>query len=379
MVDAAPKKDESAVSDKEDEDAFFCYETSDVEIDGRKDGRQKDSGGEHDAVEEVQCAQEDSDGEPEYPEHADRGTFKKKQTSRKGVQKKGTKKEYLDDQSDGEDVQCEQDDPSELGIEEEDGDEDFEGEDEDTEPDDPETSIKRHVKRKRVQKKGKSTSDQINSRSSVKAIYGLVNKLPLQKKKLVREIEFDGILHLPNVTKANRKFSMWIFDHVDEMTSSISIDHHRDYKFDDEDMHKVMGVPAGGTKIERHCPEQKEKAVRKILGITSQERAIKTILEIVSEKYERPMTKAEKDRFKVAFVISVVTCLIAPPLKNDYFLTYYWGALCVPEQIKDYNWAGLAREEILSTGSRVIGELKGGNKTSNLNGCPFGLQVMLIR
>jgi hypothetical protein len=140
-------------------------------------------------------------------------------------------------------------------------------------------------------------------------------------------------------------------------------------------MHKVMGVPAGGTKIERHCPEHKEKAVRKILGITSHERAIKTILEIVSEDYESPMTKAEKDRFKVAFVISVVTCLIAPPLKNDYFLTYYWGALCVPELIKDYNWAGLAREEILSTGSRVIGELKGGNKTSNLNGCPFGLQV----
>jgi hypothetical protein len=351
MEDAAPNQDDSAVSDKEDGNGFDCYETSDVEIAGRMDRQQKDFGDQQDEIEEVQCEQGDPTehelevkdgedvavGEGEYPEPSVQETNKKKQRNIKGAQKKGTKKEYLEEQIEDEDVECEKDDPSQHGTEEEDGDEDFDAENEDSEPDDPETSIKRHVKRKRVQKKEKSSSEQINSRSSVKAIFGLVNKLPSQKKKLVREIEFGGILHLPNVTKANRKFSMWIFDHVDEMTSSISIDHHRDYKFDDEDMHKVMGVPAGGTKIERHCPEHKEKAVRKILAITSNERAIKTILEIVSEEYDRPMTKAEKDRFKVAFVISVVTCLIAPPLKNDYFLTYYWGALCVPEQIKDYN------------------------------------------
>ncbi|CAM0879267.1 unnamed protein product [Alopecurus aequalis] len=269
---------------------------------------------------------------------------------------------------DEEDAQCEQEDSSgDDGAEQEDDEQDAQ-------------VLDSGSSRKKKKEEGKKTPrpEHINSRCSVKAMRAIMDPFTEEKNNLVREMEFEGMLDLPRIKLSDRKFSMWLFDHVDEMASAIIIDPRRDLQFDDSDMHKVMGVPFGGARIRRNCPKYKEEAVREMLGISKSETRVNVIADILAEDYGRAMTQEERNRFKVAFAICAVTYIIAPSLKGTYFTTGYWGALYRPELIPKQDWSRFAREEILTTGSRVIGELQQGRKKANLNGCTHALQVYYV-
>jgi hypothetical protein len=84
------------------------------------------------------------------------------------------------------------------------------------------------------------------------------------------------------------------------------------------------------------------------------------------------MTEEERRTFKVAFAICACTFILAPPQKNDYFVTDYWGALANPDLIHMHNWCAYVRAEILDTARRVKAELRSVREKANLTGClPF--------
>jgi hypothetical protein len=225
----------------------------------------------------------------------------------------------------------------------------------------------------------KENQKQIMSRCSVKKLYKLMDEFGDEKKALVTEMGFGGILEIPYVEKSSRVFSMWILSHVDEAASAISNGNRRDVQFYAQDFGKVLGIPAGGTAIGSHPDADVVATVRKILGITDSETSILAIEEIVKKNYKKPMTKKQSDRFKVAFCICIVTYLLSPQLKGNHFWTGYWGALHTPELIPMYDWGKLVHEGILASARRVKSELVGTmKKKSNITGCTYGLQVRIV-
>ncbi|KAI4985403.1 hypothetical protein ZWY2020_018033 [Hordeum vulgare] len=226
--------------------------------------------------------------------------------------------------------------------------------------------------------KRKGSQNPINSRSSIKKMKGLVDRLCEQKRCLVREMGFEGLLHLPVVTRSNRKQSMWLMSKIDEKASAMVIDARRDLPFNDGDVGKVLGVPSVGSPIARNVLPHVGDVVRRILGINIGLHKITPIMRIVELKYRIPMTKDESRQFKVAFAICAMTFLLAPPLKHNYFTTDYWNALHMPDLIQMFNWGRYIREQLLSSAGRVKSELLGGKLKSNLSGCTFFLQVFYL-
>ncbi|XP_037432996.1 uncharacterized protein LOC119300007 [Triticum dicoccoides] len=103
--------------------------------------------------------------------------------------------------------------------------------------------------------KKKASQNPINSRSSIKKMKGLADGLSEEKKGLVHEMEFEGILDLPTIKKSNRQQSMWLMSKVDEKASAIIIDARRDLPFNDGDVGKVLGVPSVGSPVTRNAPD----------------------------------------------------------------------------------------------------------------------------
>uniref|UniRef100_A0ACD5Z706 Uncharacterized protein n=1 Tax=Avena sativa TaxID=4498 RepID=A0ACD5Z706_AVESA len=135
----------------------------------------------------------------------------------------------------------------------------------------------------------------------------------------------------------------------------------------------------GGTIIGTDPGTDVIASVRRILGMGDGENKMSAIEQIVMKVHKKPMTKMQRDAFKVAFAICSVTYLMSPIVKGNYFSTDYWGGLHTPELIPMYDWGKLVHDGILTTARRVKAETVGGAALkSNLSGCTLGLQVLYL-
>ncbi|TVU43690.1 hypothetical protein EJB05_10178, partial [Eragrostis curvula] len=115
------------------------------------------------------------------------------------------------------------------------------------------------------------------------------------KRQFVKEIGFAGLFQLPPLTNLNRKFTVWLMRNVDEVSQCILIGEGIDVK---------------------------------------EQRSIKVIQEILDRVYPGLMSKIEEDTFKVAFVVFVMSYLLAPCAKHDYATAEHWDTLIDPDEIK---------------------------------------------
>uniref|UniRef100_A0A8I6X5K1 Uncharacterized protein n=1 Tax=Hordeum vulgare subsp. vulgare TaxID=112509 RepID=A0A8I6X5K1_HORVV len=185
--------------------------------------------------------------------------------------------------------------------------------------------------------KKKPSQNPINSRRSIKKMKALVEGLSEERRALVRQMGFEGLLHLPHIKRSNTQHAMWLMSKVDEKASAVVIDARRDLPFDDSDVRKVLGVTSEGVPVEKVAASHVGDSVREILGINIGDNKITHVVKVVQLEYVGPMTKAQARKFKVAFAICALTFLLAPPLKHNYFMTDYWSALHIPDMIQMYN------------------------------------------
>lgn len=130
----------------------------------------------------------------------------------------------------------------------------------------------------------KETNCTINSIGSVKRFKNMTDDLSEEKVKLVTEMKFSGLMHLPRITRTNRHQQMWVLSKVDEKASAIIVDGRRDTPFDDKDVEKVLGVPGEGATINKIPASHVVTSVKQTLGISNTETRIKVIEEIVKKE-----------------------------------------------------------------------------------------------
>ena len=65
--------------------------------------------------------------------------------------------------------------------------------------------------------------DVATPRSSCKKVAGVINKFDIVNKNLVKEIDFGGILDLPQINKIDRKFTVLLLCNIDHDKRTIMI------------------------------------------------------------------------------------------------------------------------------------------------------------
>ncbi|KAG2634706.1 hypothetical protein PVAP13_2NG395200 [Panicum virgatum] len=221
-----------------------------------------------------------------------------------------------------------------------------------------------------------------STRSSIKQVYDVISSFTEQKRDLVRSIGFGGILLFPPLKNINRRFAVWLMSRVDPLSQTIVVNNCKRIKFNKTDVEKVFGIPCHG-KVVSDCNMPRKVIIPTVKksypGTDAREnRSIKAAQEVVEKQCSGTMTDTEQDAFKVAFVIYLMSTLLAPGSKYDYVSLEYWGALVEPASIKDFDWCEYVLRKLLQAVVKLKNELQVGNKVSNITGCSVFLQILYL-
>jgi hypothetical protein len=226
--------------------------------------------------------------------------------------------------------------------------------------------------------------DAATSRSSAKRVAGVVNKFCDLKKKLVCDIGFSGILHMPQINKLSRKFTVWLLSKVDVASRSIVVEGRSKVHLSDQAFHRVLGIPCGPkvlVGLQSNEVEEKMDFIKLAVGSISTDPletcSLKVAEEVVTMEYKNGMTKEQRDRFKVAFVVFVVGHFLVAKTRTYHGMDDYWGSLMNADEIHNYNFCSLVIEEIVDSAKRVQEELRCQRQVKNVTGCTLGLQVQI--
>lgn len=122
--------------------------------------------------------------------------------------------------------------------------------------------------------------------------------------------------------------------------------------------------------------DAKDKVFQQYLRYKFKEqRSIKVVHELIERAYVHPMTKAEEDAFRVAFVVFVVSNLLSPSAKHEYASIDYWNALQNAVSIFRYDWSEYVIVRLLDAITKLKQDVSSSIKFPNITGCSIFLQV----
>jgi len=220
------------------------------------------------------------------------------------------------------------------------------------------------------------------SRSSVTHVAYIVSKFNDVKKNLVKEIGFGGILELPQITKVDRKFTLWLLTKVDPEKHCIIVNDQCIADVIDFEVARIMGIPCGTREVcslDSTDKKSKVEFVQQFIGSSDLEINSLTAAENnVKAEYDSPMsmTLKEKHNFKVSFVVWVMGHLLAPTKKHNVGGDRFWGALLDPDEINQFNWCQYVIGELMTAARDVQNALKQKKPISTITGCSILLQIL---
>ncbi|KAL6599166.1 hypothetical protein ACP70R_046030 [Stipagrostis hirtigluma subsp. patula] len=223
---------------------------------------------------------------------------------------------------------------------------------------------------------------EVNSRCAVRLVHEVISRFDSKKRELVKAIGFGGLLLFPDLNQINRRLSVWLMSKVDEATQSIVIDSNRRYKFSKEDVRIVFGIPSEGTPVQEIRADKIEddhEFVRTCLGVRGKDyRSIKAAQEILDRQYGEQMSRQEVDAFKVAFVVFIISALLAPSTRHDCANTDYWAALSRIDMIAQYDWCSYVIYRLLIACSKLKSDIRKKLRSPTLTGCTLFLQILYL-
>lgn len=216
------------------------------------------------------------------------------------------------------------------------------------------------------------------SRCVPSSITPIIQRFSAEKKELVAEMGFEGLLHMPLITN-HRDFSHWLLSRVSPTRSAIELESGEVLPLSPEDVKKVLGIPCVGEELQAPNVEVVSHVKRLIaerMKVASFKDVNKEVLEDVLDKHHRgQMSKAEKESFKTAFLMLVMMKFLAPQSNMDNKCPRYFSALLDPNEIAKFNWSGYVLNEILDAAATVQKKHADGTKCGYITGCSIYLQV----
>jgi hypothetical protein len=216
------------------------------------------------------------------------------------------------------------------------------------------------------------------------AVSALFSKFDSEKRALVDEIEFGGMLRLPLHTEPNAQHCLWLMRSVETSDRAGLFLHTRNLHgmlCRDVDINLILGIPFKGAEISlgEAVPEQLVRAVRRLLHINvcSYPITMGEVREVLVKDYGSGMSYGQRVSFKLAVVLYAVTFFLAPTCCRPRFAnTEVLKHILDPDRIKDVNWAGYLIKCIKRDAARLKDELCAGTASVLIHGCPAVLQVI---
>lgn len=219
------------------------------------------------------------------------------------------------------------------------------------------------------------------SRCTPVSISSIVKEFNDEKKRLVSEMNFDGILKLPEI-KNSREFSHNLLSRVSTEDIAIRMSDGTLLYFTDGDVNKVLGIPFSGKEL--RVPSTEEISdIKKIICIRLEVPEFKKITrnvltDILTRKHEAPMSDDEIAAFKTAFILILMTKFLAPQTLLDNICPRYFMALKNLDDIPTWNWARYVVNDIISAARALANKLTDETKATYINGCVIFLQVFTL-
>lgn len=98
-----------------------------------------------------------------------------------------------------------------------------------------------------------------SSCSSVRRVSNAISKMSLEKKKIISDIFFSGLLKLPQLNKVDRGFTFWLLNHLDCSGSKFVVNGRDDIKIEAADVERILGIPRGGNPVRGLGTDDPEK------------------------------------------------------------------------------------------------------------------------
>jgi hypothetical protein len=145
-------------------------------------------------------------------------------------------------------------------------------------------------------------------------VYIVVSKFNDYKKQIVRDIGFGGIVDLPCITKVNLRLSSWLLSKLDTNESALVFTGSKRIWFHERDIGIVFGIPTGDIDVgSMEISSEQINIIRQSCGLDMRDaRSVKGLDSVLEQHLDDSSTSFEFNRFKIAFVIFVMTHLLAP-------------------------------------------------------------------
>jgi hypothetical protein len=208
-------------------------------------------------------------------------------------------------------------------------------------------------------------------------MYIVVSKFSDYKKQIVRDIGFGGIVDLPCITKVNLRLSSWLLSKLDMNESALVFTRSKRIWFHERDIGIVFGIPSGDIDVDSvEISSQQINIIRQYCGLDMRDaRSVKGLDSVLEQHLDDSSTSFELNRFKIAFVIFVMTHLLAPSAKHDQCNLDFFGALKNTDKTEKFNWCRYVYTYVLDAARKVQDEMFRKGHVTSLTGCHLFLQV----
>ncbi|XP_020155707.1 uncharacterized protein [Aegilops tauschii subsp. strangulata] len=222
----------------------------------------------------------------------------------------------------------------------------------------------------------------ITSRLSLLKLGSVISKFSDFKKQLVREIGFDGLLHIKSWQKINLKYSAYLMDRVHVDNSVINLEGQGMLELTDESVHSVFAIPRGELAIGPEGVEPSEACIeytRFAASINDKgTHSLKAAEAYLMRDIAANSRKIDMDCFKIAFVIFVIGHVLAPSAKHDYVTIDFWAALSDVDKIRTWNWCSYILKHLFNAVRKFKSDVIKRNPTIHIVGCHLFLQVFVL-
>lgn len=187
---------------------------------------------------------------------------------------------------------------------------------------------------------------------------------------------------MPQITKVDRKFTLWLLTKVDPEKRCIIVNDQCITDVNDFEVARIMGIPCGSREVcslDSTDKKSKLEFIQHFIGCSDPNiNSLTTAENNVKALYDPPMTMTmkDKDNFKVSFVVWVMGHLLAPTKKHNVGGDRFWGALLAPDEINQFNWAAYVIDELMTAARDVQNALNQKKPINRITGCSILLQVL---
>lgn len=165
-------------------------------------------------------------------------------------------------------------------------------------------------------------SEAVISLSSAVAVREVVSKFCARKRTLVDLIGFGGILHLPGFDIGNSKFSLQLLTKIKWYPGTFALGDNFNLTITSEHIGKIIGISSSGLNVTDKCFKsdyEKSSFMKSRLSFLGTESDILRAAEnFVVSDFIHPVDEQQCNNFKIAFVIFVMGCFLAPSVHPSY-------------------------------------------------------------